>query len=196
MSYIVTVILSYLFGSIPTGLIASRLQKKDIRELGSGNIGATNSFRVLGKKVGIMVFFGDLLKGFLPALVAGLYGGDLLAVIAAFAAVIGHSYSVFANFKGGKGIATGVGGVIAMNWYAGLAGILIFLILVFIIKYASLSSMIAASSVALISWFSPGDSLTIKIGITAMVLFTIYRHRSNIERLIAGKENKMFQKGK
>lgn len=196
MSYIVTFLLSYIFGSIPVGLIVSKLMNKDIRTLGSGNIGTSNSFRVLGKKAGAVVFLGDLLKGFLPALFAGLYGGDLFIVVAAVGSVIGHSYSMFIKFKGGKGVATSVGAVLAMNWIAGLAGILIFVILVIVVKYPSLSSMIAAVSVAVISWVSPGDSLTIKIGITLLVVFVILRHTSNIQRLLAGNENKLFEKGK
>lgn len=196
MSYIVTFLLSYIFGSIPVGLIVSKVMNKDIRTLGSGNIGTSNSFRVLGKKAGAVVFLGDLLKGFLPALFAGLYGGDLFIVVAAVGSVIGHSYSMFIKFKGGKGVATSVGAVLAMNWIAGLAGILIFVILVIVVKYPSLSSMIAAVSVAVISWVSPGDSLTIKIGITLLVVFVILRHTSNIQRLLAGNENKLFEKGK
>ncbi len=196
MSYVITFLLSYLFGSIPVGLIVSKLKNKDIRTLGSGNIGTSNSFRVLGKKAGIAVFIGDLLKGFLPALLAGLYGGDLLMVVAAAAAVLGHSYSIFIKFTGGKGVATSVGAVLAMNWFAGIAGILIFVILVIIVKYPSLSSLIAASSVAVITWLSPGDSITIKIGITLLVLFVIFRHKANIQRLLAGKENKLFEKNK
>ncbi len=194
MSYVITFLLSYLLGSIPVGLIVSKIMKKDIRTLGSGNIGTSNTFRVLGKKAGIVVFLGDLLKGFLPALLAGIYGGDLLMVVAAAGSVIGHSYSLFMKFQGGKGVATGVGAVLSMNWIAGLAGILLFVIFVIITKYPSLSSIIAAGSVALISWFSPGDSLTIKIGITLIVLFAIFRHKSNIQRLLAGKENKLFEK--
>lgn len=196
MSYVITFLLSYLFGSIPVGLIVSKLKNKDIRTLGSGNIGTSNSFRVLGKKAGIVVFIGDLLKGFLPALLAGLYGGDLLMVVAAAAAVLGHSYSIFIKFTGGKGVATSVGAVLAMNWFAGIAGILIFVILVILVKYPSLSSLIAAGSVAVITWLSPGDSITIKLGITLLVLFVIFRHKANIQRLIAGKENKLFEKNK
>ena len=196
MSYVITFLLSYLFGSIPVGLIVSKLKNKDIRTLGSGNIGTSNSFRVLGKKAGIAVFIGDLLKGFLPALLAGLYGGDILMVVAAAAAVLGHSYSIFIKFTGGKGVATSVGAVLAMNWFAGIAGILIFVILVILVKYPSLSSLIAAGSVAVITWLSPGDSITIKLGITLLVLFVIFRHKANIQRLIAGKENKLFEKNK
>ncbi len=196
MSYVITFILSYLAGSIPVGLIVSKMQNKDIRTLGSGNIGTSNTFRTLGEKAGIVVFLGDLLKGFLPALLAGLYGGDLYMIIAAGGAVIGHSYSMFIKFKGGKGIATGVGAVLAMNWIAGIAGILLFVIFVIIVKYPSLSSIIASSTVAVISWLSPGDSLTIKIGITLLVLFVLFRHKDNIKRLIAGKENKLFEKNK
>lgn len=194
MSYVITFLLSYLLGSIPVGLIVSKLMNKDIRTLGSGNIGTSNSFRVLGKRAGTVVFLGDLLKGFLPAVLAGLYGGDLLMVVAAAGSVIGHSYSLFMKFQGGKGIATGVGAVLSMNWIAGLAGILLFIIFVTMTKYPSLSSIIAAASVALITWLSPGDSITIKIGITLIVLFAIFRHKSNIQRLLAGKENKLFEK--
>ncbi len=195
MEYIITILLSYLVGSIPTALILSKMKNIDIRKHGSGNIGATNSFRVLGKKIGFVVTFVDILKGVIPALLAYLYGGDLLAVVAAFAVVIGHSFSIFANFKGGKGIATGAGAVMVLNPLAVILGISLFVILLFLTKYASVSSIIAASSVAILTWISD-DTLVIKLGVTLLVGFVIFRHHSNISRLIRGKENKVLQKKK
>lgn len=193
MEYVITILISYLMGSIPTALILSNRKKIDIRQHGSGNIGATNSFRVLGKKAGFLVTFIDIIKGVIPALLAYLYGGDLLAVTAAFAVIIGHSFSIFANFKGGKGIATGAGAVMVLNPLAVILGITLFVILLLITKYASLSSILAAISVALLTWVLD-DSLTAKIGVTIMVGFVIFRHRSNIARLIRGEENKVLQK--
>jgi len=195
MEYIITIILSYLFGSIPTALIFSKMKNIDIRKQGSGNIGATNSFRVMGKKIGFVVTFADILKGVIPSLLAYLYGGDLLAVFATLAVVIGHSFSIFANFKGGKGIAAGAGAVMVLDPLAVILGILIFIILLFLTKYASVSSIVAASSVVLLTWISD-DTLVIKIGVSLLVGFIIYRHHSNISRLIKGKENKVLQKKK
>lgn len=193
MEYVITILLSYLIGSIPTALILSSRKNIDIRQQGSGNIGATNSFRVLGKKAGFFVAFIDILKGVIPALIAYLYGGDELAVVAAFAVIIGHSFSIFANFKGGKGIATGAGAVMVLNPIAVISGILLFFLLLFLTKYASLSSIIAASSVALLTWVLD-DSIVVKVGVTIMVGFVIFRHRSNIARLIRGEEKKVLQK--
>lgn len=195
MEYIITILLSYFFGSIPTGLIFSKMKNIDIRKQGSGNIGATNSFRVMGKKIGFIVTFVDIFKGVIPTLIAYIYGGDLLAVVAAFAVIIGHSFSIFANFKGGKGIATGAGAVMVLDPIAVILGILLFVVLLYAIKYASVSSIIAAISVALLTWVF-NDSLVIKTGVTLMVGFVILRHHSNITRLIQGKENKVLQKKK
>lgn len=195
MEYIIAIILSYFFGSIPTALIFSKMKNIDIRKQGSGNIGATNSFRVMGKRIGFTVTFVDIVKGLIPTIIAYAYGGDLLAVCAAFAVVIGHSFSIFANFKGGKGIATGAGAVLVLDPLAVILGIILFIILLFATKYASLSSIIAAISVALFTWIF-NDSLVIKIGVTLMVGFVILRHHSNISRLIKGKENKVLQKKK
>ena len=193
MEYIITIILSYLFGSIPTALIFSKMKNVDIRKQGSGNIGATNSFRVMGKTIGFLVTFLDIFKGIIPTLIAYLYGGDLLAVFAAFAVIIGHSFSIFANFKGGKGIATGAGAVMVLNPLAVILAIILFVILLYTTHYASVSSLVAALTVALLTWIFH-DSLTIKIGVTIMLAFVIFRHHSNISRLIKGEESKVLQK--
>lgn len=194
MEYIIVIFFSYLIGAIPTGLLVSRRYNLDIRKHGSGNIGATNTIRLMGKRAGIVVGFIDILKGALPTLIALLYGGDLLGVIAGISAVIGHSYSVFANFKGGKSVLTGAGVVLVFNPLSVLLAVIVFIITLLITKYASVSSIAAAISIIIFVWILD-ESLVVQITVIFLVAFIIYRHHSNILRLIKGVEGKML-KGK
>lgn len=194
MEIVIIILLGYLVGAIPTGLIVSKSQNIDIREHGSGNIGATNSIRVMGRKAGIIVGIIDLLKGAVPTYLAFLYGGDLLGIVAGSSAVIGHSYSIFANFKGGKSVLTGAGVILAFRPLAVLLAVIVFVIILLITKYASVSSMVAAISIVIFMWIL-NDSLVVNVVVIFMVLFIIYRHHSNIRRLINGEESKML-KGK
>lgn len=195
MDIIIFILLGYLFGSIPTALIVSKSKNMDIRNLGSGNIGGTNTFRVLGKKAGYIVVTIDILKGVLPTLIALMYGETTYAVFAGMAASVGHSYSIFAKFKGGKSVATSAGVMTVLNPFALLFGVIVFASVLFLTKYVSLSSMIAASSVVLFILIFE-DSLAIKYTTIFLTAFILFRHYTNIDRLIKGVENRAFQKKK
>lgn len=213
------IILSYIVGSIPTSIIITKAIKGvDIRNYGSGNAGGTNVSRVLGKKFGILVILLDALKGVLAVVVVSrLYFGSfpfpnttpfddftLVQIIAGIAAVIGHIWTVFAGFKGGKGIATGLGvlaSVVTLDMFIGLG---VFLIVMFLSKYISLASISAAVSVPLtmvvrenIFGVDIPSYHTLLPFIIALALLVIYTHRTNIERLIQGSESKIsFSKKK
>lgn len=213
------IILSYIVGSIPTSIIITKAIKGvDIRNYGSGNAGGTNVSRVLGKKFGILVILLDALKGVLAVVVISrLYFGSfpfpnttpfddftLVQIIAGIAAVIGHIWTVFAGFKGGKGIATGLGvlvSVVTLDMFIGLG---VFLIVMFLSKYISLASISAAVSVPLtmvvrenIFGVDIPSYHTLLPFIIALALLVIYTHRTNIERLIQGSESKIsFSKKK
>jgi glycerol-3-phosphate acyltransferase PlsY len=198
---------SYLLGSIPTGLVLGNLfSNKDIRESGSGNIGATNATRVLGKKFGILTFAGDALKGVLPV-IAGTYifqpvlpAFKFQFVICAFgfAAFLGHLFPLYLKFRGGKGVATAFGIFLCLEPIAIMAEIVVFAVTVFLWRYVSLGSLIASAAMPFIllsiAYFvrpvsMPGILLSIVI-----CLLIFVKHKSNIQRLLEGKENKIGQR--
>ena len=185
-------ILAYLLGSVPNGLILCRaIWHIDIREHGSRNIGATNVYRTLGKGPGAVVFLLDFLKGFLGVSIAMLLVGTPLAmVIGGIAAILGHSASVFLRFKGGKGVATGLG-VIAMLMPA-VTGIVFFawLGIVFVTRYVSLGSIVGAALVPIFAFLFAYPTEYLAFGVLAAVL-VIVRHHTNITRLLNGTESKI-----
>lgn len=191
------IIASYLIGSIPTGYLIVKFKTgQDIRTIGSGSTGATNVKRVLGKKWFFIVMFLDAFKGALPVILANLYVGKcenigLFPVLAAIAVIIGHSKSIFLQFKGGKSVASGVGTILALNWQVGLLIALVWSIVTYFSKYVSLGSIIALS----ISPFIMHYIGHAPIGYTAYcalgAIYIIYLHRQNITRLIKGEENKV-----
>ncbi len=208
----VVVIIAYLLGSIPTGYIAVKLLKGiDIREVGSGSTGATNVLRTLGKGPGAFVLIVDCLKGVLAiALVYWLFNftlsqnlipstinpqtwQPLIVALAGLAAVLGHSKSIFLGFTGGKSVATGVGILLTMNWQVGLATLAVFAIVMAISRIVSLSSICGAISVSILMGLLHQPLPYILLGLFGG-LFVIFRHRSNIERLLAGTEPKLGQK--
>jgi len=196
---------SYLIGSIPTAYIFVRLLKGvDVRKVGSGNVGATNASRILGKKLGVLVLLLDILKGFVVVFFLGdflaskinLISLDALRVILGFVAICGHNWTVFLNFKGGKGVATTLGVLVALafkipgvNIALGLI-ILSWLIVFIIFRIVSLASIIAAF---LFPIFVLSFNHTIFISAVSLILavFIILRHRSNIQRLLQGKESRI-----
>jgi len=209
---VIILIQSYLIGSIPTALIVSkRFFGMDIRKHGSGNMGSTNTFRVLGWKWGLFVQVADILKGFVAVgLVAYFFDTQMpfqnytpfedatvVKLIAGFAAVVGHMFSVFAGFKGGKGMNTSLGLLIAMAPVEVAVALGVFLLLVFASGYVSLGSIIAAVSVPS-TMAIRHNILGVEIeGYTVMVhaflalsLLIVYAHRANIKRLLMGKENR------
>ena len=185
-------ILAYLLGSVPNGLILCRaIWHIDIREHGSRNIGATNVYRTLGKGPGAVVFLLDFLKGFLGVYIAMLLVGTPLAmVIGGIAAILGHSASVFLRFKGGKGVATGLG-VIAMLMPA-VTGIVVFawLGIVVVTRYVSLGAIVGAALVPIFAFLFAYPTEYLAFGVLAAVL-VIVRHHTNITRLLNGTESKI-----
>jgi glycerol-3-phosphate acyltransferase PlsY len=187
---IMLVIAAYLLGSIPTGLLLARAFGVDIRSAGSGNIGATNVYRTLGRKVGVMTLAGDCLKGLVPILAAKHFGvsGGWVAMVG-LAAFLGHVYTVFLGFKGGKGVATALGVFLGISPAAVLAAIVIFSLVLWKWRYVSLASITAAAAMPVLIALVGQKSfiLLMSLVIAAIVIF---KHRENIERLKAGTENK------
>ncbi|MEA2020956.1 MAG: glycerol-3-phosphate 1-O-acyltransferase PlsY [Candidatus Caldatribacteriota bacterium] len=196
MIKLLLIIFCYLIGSMPFGYIVAKLVKKiDIRDYGSGNIGATNAFRVLGPWFASLVLIGDLLKGFLAIVLFYQFNIDSLFVIilGGLAVIGGHDWSVFLKFKGGKGIATTYGVFLALNPKIALLSVLIWLIVIALTKYASLASILSLSVlVVLMVWFKqPQEYIIFSVIILALGL---YRHRGNIVRLKEGKEKKFLDR--
>jgi acyl phosphate:glycerol-3-phosphate acyltransferase len=181
---------AYLIGAVPFGLIVGRLfYGVDVREHGSGNVGTTNVFRVLGKKAGIAVFILDVLKGFLPALAGVLLFGSWGAVVIAAAPVVGHMYSLFLRGRGGKGVATGAGAVLALEPTVFLILFVGWLVLVFGVRIVSLASLAAATSLPILVMLRDNPRA---YGIAALLaaMIVVYAHRGNIRRLVRGEEHR------
>jgi len=180
---------AYIVGSISSAIIICRLMGlPDPREQGSGNPGATNVMRIGGKKAAAITLLGDLLKGFIPVYVANLLAvsADLLAIIG-LAAFMGHLYPVFFRFKGGKGVATSIGGLLGFSWLLGFAFIGTWLLIYKVGKISSLSALCASILSPLYAWFMLGDVYI--VGASAiMMVFLLWRHKSNIQRLLNGEE--------
>ena len=187
---------AYLIGSIPTGYIIVKLATgQDIRTIGSGSTGATNVKRVMGKKWFFITLLLDAFKGALPVVLAALFASNftdigLWPVLAAVAVILGHSKSVFLKFTGGKSVASGVGTILALNWIVGLIIAAIWGIITYTSKYVSLGSIIAlAISPFLMYFFNQPVAYIVYCALGA--IYIIYLHRSNIQRLIKGEENKV-----
>lgn len=191
-----TIVLSYLIGSIPTGYIIVKTKTRDdIRTIGSGSTGATNVKRVLGKKWFFITLLLDAFKGALPVILASLFVAagskyGLAPVLAAVAVIIGHSKSCFLNFKGGKSVASGVGTILALNWIVGLIIAVIWGTITYTTKYVSVGSIIALliSPVLMYLFHAP---IAYVCYCTLGAIYIVYLHRENIKRLIAGNENKV-----
>lgn len=195
--YVAVALISYLLGSIPTGFMAGRLRGIDIRKVGSGNIGATNVLRILGKRAGITVLALDALKGFVacrwvPLLFASNPSEDL-QIVAGLAAILGHNYTCWLKFKGGKGIATSAG--VLLGWLPwGLAIVLVVWLIVFAAsRYVSLASIAAAAALPPAAWLTSGSYRMLAVGALVGGL-AIYKHRANIQRLLNGTEHRFGAK--
>lgn len=190
MTALLWIIGAYLLGSIPTGLLLGKLYGIDVRQEGSGNIGATNLYRTVGRKVGIWTLAGDCLKGFLPVILAWKLGLDEpMQAWIGLAAFCGHVFSVFLLFKGGKGVATALGVYLALAPLAVLGALVVFALLLVIWRYVSLGSVVAAAIMPLVIWFSPH---TPQLLIATMLIsgIVIIKHHANIKRLMDGTESK------
>lgn len=189
-------LLAYLIGGLPVGLYIARLKGiEDIRKHGSGNIGATNVLRVIGAKAGVAVWIIDCLKGVIPVLVArhvfGLEGWALGVV--SVVPVIGHCFSIYLKFTGGRGVSTALGSMLALYWPAGLASFLLFVLIVAKTRYISLGSMLGSCSTPLLMWlFGMHPAYAVGTGLIAAVV--VLRHIPNIQRLRTGTERKLGQK--
>ncbi len=194
---ILLIIAAYFIGSIPFAYIIVKLVKKiDIRTVGSGNAGATNAARVLGKWGFISVFLLDAFKGFLPVFISlQNYGQTMITLIVAAVVVLGHTYTVFLGFKGGKGVATGAGVFLALAPVEIGIGLVVFLVVFLATKMVSAGSILASITLliavcVLSNWFA------LKVLTAIIVFFVIFKHRSNIVRIIKGEENKFTRKKK
>jgi glycerol-3-phosphate acyltransferase PlsY len=210
IQFLILIPIAYLLGSIPFGLLVGRAKGIDVRTAGSGNIGATNVGRLLGNKFFFIVFFLDLLKSLVPMLIASVLVTRMaqrdwvvytLWLGVGFAAVIGHMFSVFLRFKGGKGVATSAGLMLGLFPYYTLPGaiaIAIFIVVFFIWRYISLGSITAAGAFPVLfvlfglwsGWPIFGDQLPLLIFAVIIALLIVLKHRSNISRLLAGTENR------
>jgi len=215
-TYLLVALGAYLLGSIPFGFLAARARGIDIRTVGSGNIGATNAMRVLGKPVGLGVLLLDAFKGYaacawLPPWlfdwVAPHYSGLVvpfqntspelqirLHLLAGLCAVLGHNYTCWLKFKGGKGIATTAGVYVALAWPALLIALAVFLLAVALTRYVSVASIAAAIALPAAIWLLQPHNLALGAVTTALGVLAIYKHKSNIQRLRAGTENKFGRK--
>lgn len=209
LELIILIVVAYIIGSTPTSIIVSRIKyQTDIRKHGSGNAGATNVFRTFGWKPALIVTLVDVFKGWLPAYVAGhlnsesiLFGNnpDMLMILAGFAAVLGHTYTVFAGFKGGKGVGTAAGMLIALFPLAVPVCLLVFVLTLMTTGIVSLGSMLAATALPItlfiIEGINPDSQISLTLRVFALLIpvFIVFTHRSNIKRMMDGTENR-FEK--
>lgn len=199
-AHLPALVVSYLIGAIPFGYLVAKANGTDIRRVGSGNIGATNVFRCVGKGWGLLTFMCDFLKGLLPTLLlpaalvrlAPETDREVLSLLCACSAVVGHNYPVFLRFKGGKGVATSAGAVLGVAWYAVLAGAVAWSVALILTRYVSLASILAAVVLVCAAWFfrDPGSTL-VPAALTILGVLAVYRHKANIKRLMAGTENRV-----
>ena len=196
---LLSLLLGYLLGSIPSGYLAGRWCKGiDLRELGSGSTGATNVLRQVGKGPALVVFVIDVAKGAIAVLLAGsLTEGaalsDWFQVLAGLAALAGHIWPVWLGFKGGKAVATGLGLFLGLAWPVGLACFGIFLTTLSVFRIVSLSSVVAAISLPLLMAAGTDGTAKLVVALVAMAL-VVWRHRSNLQRIKAGTEPRLGQK--
>lgn len=199
LSFSTPALLAYLIGAIPFAYIIASFKGIDIRKVGSGNVGATNVFRAVSKPLGILTFILDAAKGWLPValsplifkLMSGTESQELyLKVICGVAAVLGHTYPVYLSFRGGKGVATGAGALVSIAPYSLIVGLSVWIITFVLSRYVALASIVSALSVAVSSWIFYGKDILLPIVLSSLTTIIIWRHKSNIVRLINGTEYK------
>jgi len=210
LAYCIIAVAAYLLGSLPTGFLVARARGVDIRTVGSKNMGATNVFRVLGKGPGTFVLLVDLLKGLGAVLLARYFVRHVMvlddcdcvwlnqagaAIVAGLGAILGHNYTCWLGFKGGKGIATSGGVIVALVPWAFLVGLVAWILLFVTTRFVSIASIAAAATLPFATWFTTHDlMLTVVTG--AMGALAIYKHKANIQRLLNGTENRFTFKKK
>jgi glycerol-3-phosphate acyltransferase PlsY len=199
VNLVLAVIIAYALGGVPFGYLFVRFAlNKDIRTMGSGNIGATNVHRSAGGKAGVIVLLLDILKGFLAVLIASaLTHGDPLALaLAAVAVMIGHSFPVFLGFKGGKAVACFIGAFLFIAPLSLLAVAILFVLTVYVSKHISLGSIVGASLFPLVMWLILHPPAPILFAAIFAAVLIVYRHKANIQRILAGNENVFSFKGR
>jgi glycerol-3-phosphate acyltransferase PlsY len=191
--YIAALVIGYLFGSIPFGLILTKLAgTEDLRSIGSGNIGATNVLRTGRKGLAAATLLLDALKGTAAVLIASSFGGAEAAMLAALGAFLGHLFPVWLKFKGGKGVAVYIGVLIGLFWPAAIVFCLMWLATAYSTRYSSLSALVAAFITPIFLWWFGHPTLASLFVVLTLLLF--WMHRENIKRLQAGKESKIGEK--
>jgi len=208
IGYFIAIIVAYLFGSLPSGYLAGKAKGIDVRKVGSGNIGATNVFRTLGKTAGIVVLLVDALKGaaaclIIPAILIKFFPDEskqTLSLLSGIGAILGHNYTCWLKFKGGKGVATTGGVVFAWAPLAGLSALVVWIICVVVTKYVSIGSIGAAVTLPIAAWAwhncynAAVGYPTIVYTLAALGALAIYKHVGNIQRLMNGTENRIGKK--
>ena len=207
LCFVISGVIAYLIGSFPTGYVVGQLRGIDIRKAGSGNVGATNVTRVLGKQYGYPVFVVDFCKGLIPALLASViarrcgldaFGTDICIAVAGIFSVVGHSFPVWLGFKGGKGVATSLGVIFGISWIAALIAFAVWVATFKISRYVSIASIAAAIAlpIAMIILLSLHQlQSTVLVYFSAcLTAIVIIRHRSNLSRLFSGTEPRFAKK--
>lgn len=189
MSFALTIIFAYALGSISPSIILGKLAGIDIKKEGSGNAGATNTLRVLGKKAAIITLLIDISKGVIAVYLAGCLFGALHSYIACIFVILGHIFPIWYNFKGGKGVAVSFGALLAVNPLIAVCALLVVIAFVLIFRMVSLGSIMAALSAPIFSYFFEPEFLPYVIFPAILI---IYMHRSNIRRIINRQENKLW----
>ena len=189
----VALIFGYLCGSVPFGLILTRLAgTQDLRSIGSGSIGATNVLRTGRKDIAAGTLLGDMLKGTIAVIVAGYFDGPNAAMLAGLGAFLGHLFPVWLKFRGGKGVATYIGILLGLFWPAALLFCAVWLLVAVITRYSSLSALVASVAAPIFLWWLGHAALAALFALLTLLIF--YAHRANISRLLAGNEGKIGQK--
>lgn len=195
---------AYLVGSVPFGLLFARWVKGvDLRQIGSGNIGASNAGRALGRGWAIAVFTCDFLKGLVPVVLIALVPGlaqepahvPMLQLFAGTAAVLGHCYSIYLRFQGGKAVATGCGAIVGVDWRVFVIGGLVWLLTRRVTRYNGLASILMSLSWPVSAWMLDRENPEFLLGTSLLALLILVRHRSNIRRMLAGTEPRAGEKG-
>ncbi len=189
----VALVLGYLLGSIPFGLVLTRLAgTQDLRSIGSGNIGATNVLRTGRKGLAAATLICDALKGTVAVIISGYYGGPSAAMLAALGAFLGHLFPVWLKFRGGKGVAVYIGVLIGLFWPAAIVFCVIWISTAFASRYSSLSALVASVVTPIFLWWYGQPALALLLAVLTLLLF--YMHRENIARLRAGTEGRIGEK--
>jgi glycerol-3-phosphate acyltransferase PlsY len=192
-TYLLAIVIGYLLGSIPFGLLLTRFAgTQDLRSIGSGNIGATNVLRTGRKDLAAATLLCDMLKGTLAVVLAGTYGGPEAAMLAGLAAFLGHLFPVWLNFKGGKAVAVYIGVLIGLFWPAAVVFCVLWLATAATTRYSSLSGLVASFVTPIFLWWFGHPALAALFAVLTLLLF--YMHRENIKRLQAGTEGRIGEK--